>query len=98
MEQLTKNQAIEMAKSEWWKDKPAKDVALFQMQQDKLCMDFSEFHRCMEETLGRPVWTHEFASSNRDALMKELLGEKEPPSMNEIISLIPQQKLIIVNT
>lgn len=27
-----------------------------------ICDDFSDVHKYIEEVLGRPVWTHEFAS------------------------------------
>ena len=31
------------------------------MFESKLCMPFSIFQEAVEKTLGRPVWTHEFA-------------------------------------
>jgi hypothetical protein len=52
------------------------------------------FHEAIEKTLGRPVFTHEFAF--RDELRKELYGEKEPPTLEEICALIPEEKLILI--
>ena len=40
-------------------------------------MDMSEFHRCVELLMGRPVWSHEFARMGR--LLAEYRGEADPP-------------------
>jgi hypothetical protein len=57
-------------------------------------MPFDVFHKAIEKTLGRPVFTHEFAFS--DSLKKELYGEKEPPTFEEILSMIQKEKLIVI--
>ena len=49
----------------------------------------------LKEALGRPVWTHEFGL-NLNGLKAELVGEQPPPSMQEIIELIPEHKRLIV--
>lgn len=59
-------------------------------------MDFGTFHKAMEEALGRPVWTHEFAFS--DQLKKEFLGDKPAPTFEEIVNLIPAEKRIILQS
>ena len=94
MEQLTEKQAIAFYDSEVWKDWTSRQIAEFQMEQDRLCIPFDVFHKAMEETLGRPVWIHEFAF--RDNLRKELYGEKSAPSLEEIINLIPANKRIFI--
>jgi hypothetical protein len=96
MEQLTKKQAIGMAKSGIWKEWTDEEIVRFQLFQKKLCMDFDRFHKAMEVVLERPVYTHEFAWM--DELKKEYLGGKKPPSLEEIINLIPEEKRIIINT
>lgn len=93
--QLTKEQAIEFHDSGAWKNMGDKEKALFQMEQDKLCMPFSEFHRCVEATLGRPVWTHEFGL-NLDGLKAELAGTGSAPSMADIVAMLPANKTLIV--
>lgn len=93
MKQLTSEQAIEFAKSGIWKDWSAEQIVRFQLFQTMLCMDFSSFHQAMEVVLKRPVFTHEFASH---ALKEEYLGTKEPPTYQEIIDLIPKEKLLIL--
>ena len=75
MKQLTKEQAIAFAENKCYENMTYRQIAEFQMEQDKLCMPFGVFHEAMEKTLGRPVFTHEFAF--REELRKELYGEKE---------------------
>jgi hypothetical protein len=92
--QLTREQAVAMAKSNVWKEWTSEQVVRFQMFQERLCMDFSHFHKCVEDVLGRPVFTHEFCF--RDDMVREYLGEKEAPSFEDIINLIPSEKRIII--
>ena len=92
--QLTTEQAIAMADSGVWKEWTAEQVVRFQLFQEKLCMDFSHFQKCMQDVLGRPVWTHEFAF--RDELVKEYLGVKETPSFEDILNLIPKEKRLVI--
>lgn len=92
--QLSQEQAIAMADSGVWKDWTAEQVVRFQMFQKRLCMDFSHFHKCVQEVLGRPVFTHEFAF--RDGLVKEYLGAKETPTFEDIINLIPEEKRLVI--
>jgi len=58
---LKKEEAIKLAKSGWWKNKSPEEIVRFQLYEDRLCMDFGDFHEAIEKALGRPVWTHEFA-------------------------------------
>lgn len=41
-----------------------------------LMVDFPELHKFIEETLGRPVWTHELASDKVWAELREKLKDK----------------------
>lgn len=92
--QLTEYQAIKFAESGEWKLWTPEQVVRFQLFQKRLCMDFSHFHKCIEEVLGRPVFTHEFAF--RDQMVMEYLGEKEAPSFDDILNLIPEEKRIVI--
>lgn len=94
MKQLTQKQAIKLAESEIWKDMILEEIAKFQLFQERLCVPFDKFHEAIEFVFGRPVWTHEFAF--RDLLIREYLGKKSAPSMEEIINLIPEEKRIII--
>jgi hypothetical protein len=92
----TKEQAIALAESDWWKDLPAVAVAGFQLFEDRLCMPFDEFHKAVEEALGRPVWTHEFA--DRKHLRDEYQGKRKPPTFEEILDMIPAGKRVLIVT
>jgi hypothetical protein len=94
--QITKEQAIEFYKSGAWKDMNLRQRAGFQILQDKLCMPFDVFHEAVEKTLDRPVYTHEFGL-NRDGLIAELFEGKKPPTLQEIIEMIPAEKRIIIS-
>ena len=96
MKQFTKEEAIAIAESGVWKDLDDEEIVKKQLFQRKLCMDFSRFHEAMEKVLSRPIYTHEFASSNYNNLIEEYLGEKTAPTLEEIINLIPEEKRIII--
>lgn len=91
---LTKTQAIKLAESGFWKEMSADEIVRFQLFEALLCMPFDTFHQAIEKALGRPVWTHEFAFM--DGLRKEFLKEKQPPTLDEVIALIPVDKRVLV--
>lgn len=95
MEQLTTEQAIAFHDSGAWQKWDAKTRALFQMEQGKLCLPFSEFHKAIEEALGRPVWTHEFGL-NRAGLLAELQGKATAPSFADIVAMLPADRTFVV--
>ena len=76
IKQLTEKEAIELASTKWWIGKTPREVCDVQMYQDRLCMDFKDFHEAVEEALGRSVWTHEFA--DKEGLIAEYEGKREP--------------------
>ena len=90
---MTKNEAIKLAETEWWKGLPADVITGFQLFEELLCMPFGEFHKAVEQSLDRPVFTHEFAYGH---LQKEFLGTKEKMTLTEILQLIPENKRIVV--
>jgi len=57
-------------------------------------MPFEIFTEAIEEVLGRPVYTHEFADIQ--SIRDEYLTLKPPPTLEEIIELIPEEKRLIV--
>jgi hypothetical protein len=92
---IGRDKAIALAKSNWWVGKEPRDIAKFQFFTDELAMPFDVFHEALEKALGRPVFTHEMAL-NYDGIAMELLGEKDAPTMEEIINLIPEDKRILI--
>jgi len=93
---ITTEDAIRLANSEFWNELTLQERAKFQLFEPRLCMPFSVFHEAVEETLGRPVFTHEFAFMDR--LQKELLGEAPAPSFEDILALIPADKRVLIIT
>jgi hypothetical protein len=55
---------------------------------------FDKLHQRFEELLGRPVFTHEMGL-NKDGLIREA-RDRQPPTMQEIVELIPEEKRIVV--
>ena len=75
---LSEEKAIEIAKTGFWKDGWT-DVELFELQinQRRIVMDFSAFHKATESALERPVWTHEFGDF--ELLLSEYRKESPNP-------------------
>ena len=95
LHKITKEQALAKYYSKWWLTATPEEIVRFQLFTDLLCLPMDKFHEAVEKCLGRPVWTHEF-ELNTDGLQKEFLGEKQAPTMEEILELIPKDKIIIV--
>ena len=93
---MTKKQAMKLYNSGFWETMTHRQRAEFQMHEELLCMPFDVFHKAVEETLGRPVWTHEFGSSGRDGLIRELMNGAPSPTMEQIIEMIPADKRVLV--
>lgn len=70
-EQMTREQAVEFAETKQYLFMDDQEIAIFQINQDRLCMPFNVFQGAVAKTLNRPVFTHEFAE--RDKLKAELL-------------------------
>ena len=92
---MTRDEAIALHDSKFWEAMSYEERAKFQLFERRLCMPFDVFHEAIEKTLGRPVYTHEFGL-NIDGLKKELLGETPPPTMEDIINMIPEEKRVLV--
>lgn len=92
---LTTEQAIKLYNSKFWEGMSYREIATFQLHEPRLCMPFSVFHEAMEKTLGRPVFTHEFGLSV-ERLKAELNGELGAPTFEQILALIPKDKLLLV--
>ena len=94
MEKLTKEQVINVYNSEEWKNWTDEEIVKFQLFQDKLAVPFDKFHAAMETVLGRGIYTHEFADTR--ALQAEYLDGEPPPTFEEILSMIPAEKRVIL--
>jgi len=95
MEQLTREQAIQFYDAKAYEGMSHRELAVFQINQEKLCMPFDIFHEAVEKTIGRPVFTHEFGLHHAK-IAAEINGECEAPTLEEIIGLIPEEKRLII--
>ena len=93
MKQITREEALSIAASREWETWTDKQVVDFQLYQERLAMDWGRFHQAMEAMLGRPVFTHEFAS---DTLKEEYEGKRGKPSFADVMALIPEGKTVIL--
>lgn len=92
---MTKEQAIELAKSGFWKNLTQTEIFLFQINEGRLCMPFSIFHKATEAILHRPVFTHEFAEP--ELLRAEFSGSIPAPDIKQILDRLGgKMKLIVV--
>jgi len=92
---IGRDKAIELAESRWWELCTLQEIAEFQLFIKELACPFTVFHQAVESALGRSVWTHEFGF-NYEGIVQEYLGERDAPSMQEIIDLIPPDKRIVL--
>lgn len=92
---ITKEDAKRLFETKFWEKMTYREIAVFQMNTKILCMPFDIFHEALEKTLGRPVYTSEFGL-NYKGLLQELNGEKEAPSLQEILEMIPKEKRMVL--
>jgi hypothetical protein len=91
---IGKIQAIALGESSWWVGKTAREICEFQMFTKELTMPFDLLHKAVQEALGRPVYTHEFAYLAD--LQDEFLGKRPAPTIEQIMELIPAEKRMLV--
>lgn len=93
--QFTKQEAIAFHDSKAWEGWSYDQIVKFQLFQERLMIPFDIFHEAIEKVLDRPVFTHEFGL-NYEGIVKEYLGEKAPPTFDEILNMIPKEKLLMI--
>lgn len=93
MKQLTIEQITEFHNSGVWKTWTNEQICRLQLYQEKLCFPLDVVYKAYASEFGRPVFTHELGS---EALIAEYEGRKPTPTLEEIISLIPKEKRIIL--
>lgn len=94
--QFTKEQAIAFYQSKVWESWTDEQIVRLQFFQEKLCLPFDVFHKAITNVLGRDVYTHEFGL-NYQGLIEKYLGVKVPPTFEEIINMIPEDKRIMLS-
>ena len=91
---FTRELAIRIAESCIWLDMTDEEIVRFQLFQDRLCMPIDVYRRAIEKVLGRPVYTHEFGWPEN--LQAEYAKERMPPTFEEIVAMIPADKLVLI--
>lgn len=95
IQNLTEQQAIDLYNSNFWETLSNFDRVQFQLFTERLCMPFDIYHKALEIVLKRAVFIHELVISHN--LQQEFLGETPPPTLENIINLIPVEKRMIVH-
>ena len=85
---MTKKEAIALGESRFYLSITSRQVAQFQLFEDKLCMPFAVYRQAVAETLDRKVGIHEFTTIGRRQMQMELTGELEGTE------LIPSDKKV----
>ena len=92
---IGRRRAIALYESGWWVGRSAREVAKFQLFTRELCLPFELFREALETALGRSVWVHELGFDT-DGIIHEFLGERDAPTLEEILGLIPTEKRHLV--
>lgn len=93
---IGRDAAVAMAETKWWEPLTPHEICNVQLFTVELCCPFDVFHGAVEAAIGRPVFTHEFSSAGYDGIVAEFLGEKDAPTFDEIMEMIPEEKRILV--
>ncbi len=93
---IGRDAAIALGQSKWWEGKSAREIAGFQLFTVELSMPFDVFHKALEESIGRPVFTHELGM-NYEGIVKEFQGLSDPPTFQQILDLIPEDKRVVIS-
>lgn len=76
-QEMTEAEAIAFHDSSVWEQWTDHQIVELQLFQRLLCVPFNRYHEAIEKVLGRPVWTHEFADTQRlQAEYRARLGVK----------------------
>lgn len=87
---LTRDQAVALYDSRFWRYLNLEERACFQLSEDRLCMPFPVFHHAVEVCLQRKVAAGEYLWPKR--LLREIAPGATPPSKERILELVPQQR------
>jgi hypothetical protein len=95
MKQLTKEQCVKIYESMLWEDLDDHQIIRLQLWQERLCMPLQVLKEALSRVLGRSVATHELGY---ERIKKEYLGELPPPTWEEVVALLPDDKTVILKS
>lgn len=88
---ITTGQAVRFSESGWYKNKSAEEIVAMQLFEPKLVVPtFDIFHKAIEDALGIPVQTIEFAF-NKEELQKSF--KEKVSNADELIEKMLQEKI-----
>lgn len=70
---MTREEAILLAATEWWKGRTAQEIVDVQLFLDRSVMPFDLYHEALEEVLQRPIQTLEFTKDGVKRLQREYI-------------------------
>ena len=91
---LTREQALALYDTSFWENLAYVECARFQLSEERLCMPFDVFLEAVERALGRRVSVGEIIESRR--LLSELSGDRRPMDVDELLSMLPADKRILM--
>lgn len=92
---ITEQKAKELLLSKFWEKLTAREIVQFQIDAELTCMPFNVFHKALEESLGRGVYTHEIGL-NWEGLKEELKGNRKAPTIKEVMELLIAESIPVV--
>jgi len=92
---MTKEEALALYDTGWWKDVTPEKIVEFQLYEERLCMPFDKFQAAMEKVLDRPVFTHEFAELDKLCADYERVKKGEP-TQGPDFSILEGKPVIVV--
>jgi hypothetical protein len=95
MKSIGSENAIKMSDSKWWEGMEPRKAAIIAISTAELCCPVSVFWEILSNALGRAVYTHEMVWGFKN-LYLEIIGEKDTPTLQEIIELIPEEKRLVI--
>jgi hypothetical protein len=77
MKQLNQKQAIAFHDKGEWKEWSDYKIAVFQFEQELLCVPINRFKEALSNLLGRPVYTHDLISDEfKREFYSKIVGSK----------------------
>lgn len=87
--QLTEDECVAFGTGGEWQNWSDDQIGAFQLFQDRLCVPIDVFHRCIEVTLGRPVFNIEFCDIQR--LRDEYLGKRPEGTFADVLRMVEER-------
>jgi len=93
--QLTKTQAVAFIETKAYEDLTYKQIADFQILQERVCVPFSVYHGAATEATGRCIMSDElYHPLGMKGIIIDLMKKAPISTFDEIMELIPAGKRI----